>query len=126
MSKTWLCPMCGPVPGDVSCGSRLAPRECTHYPGDDAPCEWCGIVPAEVEALRARCERLRRVAAVREFDREALKLEVFDLWLEAGHEVKRQLAELQPGDLADDLRDLDDLPPLKLAGNPLDDGGGTG
>jgi hypothetical protein len=31
------------------------------------------------------------------------------------------MAALEPGDLSDNLRSLDDLPPLKLAGNPLDE-----
>lgn len=80
------------------------------------------ILPrAEVEALRARADRLRRMvrgfsAAIeylalgesRPPDVAAMYARACDLYVE------------HYSDLADDLRTLDELPPLKLADNPLD------
>lgn len=56
---------------------------------------------AEVEALRARCNRL-----------------IDELVYQMPECPTFQYIELH--DMDDDLRPLDDLPPLKLAGNPLD------
>lgn len=63
MAGSWLCPTCGPIPDDVSCGSHLAPEECVNRPPDDAPCAWCGVPPAENDRLRDELATLRERTA---------------------------------------------------------------